>query len=523
MENGDEKSARQLRPMGSYLERISMLFKVGTLIGAQKNMRALLDLLMREAPSVVNAERATIFLADQAKQELYSHMGVGLKHDQIRIPWDSGIAGWVFMHGQSLNIADPYTDPRFNRAVDPRTGFKTKNLLCVPMRAPGQPVIGVFQVLNKRAGVFTTTDLEILEILASQAARAVENVLEWDDLRHRATLLKKENVDLKEALKRKDPLEAIVGRTHAIQEVRALIRKVAGTDTTVLIQGESGTGKEIVAKAIHQLSNRSEGPLISLNCAAVPAELIESELFGHKRGAFTGATHDHPGVFRSAHDGTLFLDEIEATSPAMQVKLLRSIQSREIKPVGDNSAHHVNVRLITASNRDLQHLVSEGAFRADLFYRINVFPIVIPPLRDRNEDIPVLAEHFLEKISLQSGKWVRGIDTPVMELFQRYHWPGNARELENEIERAHVLTSEGQSISVRNISPRITQTLERGDHVEKPEQPRTIKDAVDSLERKMIVDSLREAHGNRSLAAKRLGLSRQGLLNKMQRFGLEGL
>ena len=289
---------------------------------------------------------------------------------------------------------DPYKDSRFNKAIDPQTGFTTKNVLCVPLRVPGGPVIGVFQVLNKRAGVFTSIDLEILEILASQAARSMEHAQEWDHLRQSASLLKQENVGLKQALQHKAPLEELIGSARAIQDVRSLIRKVAPTETTVLIQGESGTGKELVARAIHRLSPRAGESLISLNCAAIPSELIESELFGHKKGSFTGAVADHMGVFRAANKGTLFLDEIEATSPAMQVKLLRAIQSGEIKPVGDNASQTVDVRLIAATNRDLQERIRQGLFREDLFYRVNVFPVLIPPLRDRTDDIPMLVFIF---------------------------------------------------------------------------------------------------------------------------------
>ena len=315
IDNDSNRPRSSWRPVGSYLERISLLFKMGMLMSGETNVGSLLDLLVREAPTVMNAERATIFLADYESEELYSHTGVGLHHDQIRIPWGSGIAGWVFTHEECLNIVDTYNDPRFNRAVDPRTGFKTKNLLCVPLRSPGGPVIGVFQVLNKRAGVFTPTDQEVLEILASQAARSISQAMEWNRLREKASLLKQENLTLKRQLRHPDPLGDIVGNTWAMRDVRGLIEKVAPTDATVLIQGESGTGKELVARAVHKLSPRAEQPFICLNCAAVPSELIESELFGHKRGSFTGAVADQKGVFRAAHMGTLFLDEIEATSP----------------------------------------------------------------------------------------------------------------------------------------------------------------------------------------------------------------
>lgn len=515
----DERRTQSL-PLGSYLERISLLFKTGILISSETNVNSLVELLLREAPSVMNAERATIFLADYDKRELYSHMGVGLTHGQIRIPWETGIAGWVFTHGQSLNIPDPYNDPRFNRGVDPQTGYKTRNVLCVPLKSTVGPILGVFQVLNKRAGVFTSTDTEILEILASQAARSLEHALEWDQLRQSTSKLKRENVGLKEALRKKEPLDAIVGTSAGLGEVRSLIKKVAPTETTVLILGESGTGKELVAHAIHRLSPRFDGPMITLNCAAVPSELIESELFGHKKGAFTGAVADHLGVFRSAHQGTLFLDEIEATSPAMQVKLLRAIQMGEIRPVGENVTRQVDVRLIAATNRDLTGLVEEGRFREDLFYRINVFPITIPPLCERPEDIPVLIQHFLDRLAIQMGKAVRGMDPAALDLLVRYSWPGNVRELENEIERANVLAGEGRTISVRSLSPRVTSAVARTISEQLVSEKLTLKDAVEDVEKRMVREALQSCRGNRTLAAKKLGLSRQGLLNKMHKFGL---
>jgi len=522
MEEGSIQHKRAVRPLGSYLERISLLFKMGILISSETNMSSLVELLIREAPSVMNAERATIFLADRETEELYSHLGVGLKHDQIRIPWHTGIAGWVFTNGQSLNIVDPYKDIRFNKAIDSQTGFTTKNVLCVPLRVPGGPVIGVFQVLNKRAGVFTSIDLEILEILASQAARSMEHAQEWDHLRQSASLLKQENVGLKQALQHKAPLEELIGSARPIQEVRSLIRKVAPTETTVLIQGESGTGKELVARAIHRLSPRASEPLVSLNCAAIPSELIESELFGHKKGSFTGAVADHLGVFRAANKGTLFLDEIEATSPAMQVKLLRAIQSGEIKPVGDNASQTVDVRLIAATNRDLQERIRQGMFREDLFYRVNVFPILIPPLRERTDDIPMLVLHFLDRFSVLTGKLVRGIDPTAQELLIRYPWPGNVRELENEIERGHILASEGGNISVRCLSPRIRESIEKMIDDIAVSNPVTLKEAIEQIEKSMIQDALDSCSGNRSIAARRLGLSRQGLINKIHKFGADG-
>ena len=508
------------RPLASYLGRISLLLKTGMLLCMQRSVTTLVDLLIREAPSVMNAERATIFLADRAKKELYSHLGVGVRHDEIRIPWDSGIAGSVFIEGKPLNIVDPYHDPRFNKNVDRRTGFTTRSLLCVPLRSPGSSTLGVFQVLNKRAGVFTSTDLEILEILASQAATSLESVMESDTgIRHS---LSHNRVITQAAHTRdgEDPTLELVGASASMQEIRNLIKQVAPTETTVLIQGESGTGKELVARAIHKCSQRVNGPMIILNCAAVPSELIESELFGHKKGSFTGAIRDHEGVFRSAHGGTLFLDEIEATSPAMQVKLLRAIQTGEIKPVGENITAQVDVRLIAATNQDLLTEIEKGNFREDLYYRINVFPIMISPLRERKDDIPILVNHFLNQVSQRSGKAVRNIDPAALGLLSSYPWPGNIRELENEIERAHVLTPDNSNLSVGSLSRRMSMTIDSPTKNNPEQTTQTLKEAVEQVEERMIAEALDANNGNRSLVAKRLGLSRQGLLNKMYKFGL---
>jgi transcriptional regulator with GAF, ATPase, and Fis domain len=506
--------------LGDYLERISLLFKMGNLVHGERNIGSLLDLLIREAPMVMKAERATVFLADFDTRELYSHVGTGIEGTEIRIPWDSGIAGWVFTKGRYLNIPHPYKDPRFNREVDCCTGFTTRNILCVPLQVPGRRIIGVFQVINKRAGIFTTTDVDMLTILASQAARSIENVMDWDNLRHTVETLAKENVGLRKAIGLDDPLAAIMGNSSAIENVRSLVRRVAPTSTTVIIEGESGTGKELVAQALHRLSSRSERPMISLNCAAVPSELIESELFGHKKGSFTGAVSDHQGVFRAAHEGTIFLDEIEAMSPPMQVKLLRAIQLGEIKPVGEQSTHTVDVRLIAASNRNLDLLVREGQFREDLYYRLNVFPIHVPPLRERLEDIPIIVHHLLERLCAQRQRKLRGIEPQAMDLLMRNQWPGNVRELENTIERALVLSQEGEPICVEILPPGIVHRKGKDVRPQSEGQFQSLAEAVEDTERRFIKEILDKCNGNKTEAARILGLSRQGLRNKIYKYGL---
>ncbi len=317
------------------------------------------------------------------------------------------------------------------------------------------------------------------------------------------------------------PIDGLVGISPAICDIRTLLRKAAVTDSTVLIQGESGTGKELVARALHSLSPRKQGPFFTLNCSAVPGDLIESELFGHKKGSFTGAVTDQKGIFRSAHTGTLFLDEIETTSMAMQVKLIRSIQSGEVRPVGETVTYQVDVRLIAATNRDLQQQVQEGLFREDFYYRINVFPIFIAPLRDRVEDIPVLAQHILGRLFEQTGKLVKGVEPAAMALLEHYSWPGNVRELENELERAHILAESSEAVSVRCLSPRVTDSVAQSLKSNLDPGPVKLKDAVEELERRLVREALTKAGGNRTKAAECLGLSRQGLLNKINKYGLE--
>jgi Nif-specific regulatory protein len=506
--------------LGDHVERISLLFKMGNLMHGERDLRSLLELLIRQAPMVMNAERATVFLADFDTRELYSHVGTGIEAAHIRIPWGSGIAGWVFSKGKFLNIADPYKDPRFNQDVDCCTGFMTRNILCVPIQVPGRRTIGVFQVINKRAGVFITTDVDMLTILASQAARSIENARDWDHLQTSVEVLTKENVGLREAMGLNDPLEAILGSSHAIEHVRSLVRRVAPTNTTVLIEGESGTGKELVAQAIHRLSSRAERPMISLNCAAVPSELIESELFGHRKGSFTGAVNDHQGVFRAAHEGTIFLDEIEAMSPPMQVKLLRAIQNGEIRPVGDQTSQTVDVRLIAASNRTLAGLVREGRFREDLYYRLNVFPIQVPPLRDRLEDIPVIVHRLLEKLRAQTRKNVHEVDPRALDVLTHYQWPGNVRELENAIERAHVLTQDGSPIAAESLPPGPLQERSSPVHHDVEGRSQSLMEALEETERRFIMEALNTCNGNKTEAARMLGLSRQGLRNKIYKYGL---
>ncbi len=315
----------------------------------------------------------------------------------------------------------------------------------------------------------------------------------------------------------------IIGSSRRMVEIYRLIRKVAPATTTVLIAGETGTGKELLARAIHMNSPRRNRPFIKINCAAIAENLMESELFGFEKGAFTGATHKRPGRFELAHRGTLFLDEIGDLPKDMQAKILRVIQEQEFERVGGLQTIKVDVRLVTATNRDLLQEVREGNFREDLYYRLNVLPINLPPLRERKDDIERLARYFLDSFNKKLGREIRQIDPQVMKLFTDYHWPGNIRELENLMERL-VLLASGDTITPDNMPPEIqlsAMTGPDGSITESGETPRDIlKSKTEELEKTMIMKILEECNLNISKAAQKLGFSRKGLQLKMIKYGL---
>jgi len=326
--------------------------------------------------------------------------------------------------------------------------------------------------------------------------------------------VKNENVFLKKQLKKKDEFKEIIGKSDEIQEVFQLVDKVADTDSTILICGESGTGKELIAKAIHYRSGRSNQPFVSINCGALPESLLESELFGHVKGSFTGAIKDKEGLFKVACGGTFFLDEVGETSPAIQVKLLRVLQEREIIPVGGTTPIKVDARLIAATNADLEKAVQEDTFRADLYYRLNVIPIVIPPLRDRRDDVELLVDHFLRIASENSGR-KRTLSKETMELLVNYDWPGNVRELENIIERAVILEEEDE-ITVDSLPDKIRNHSQQRRKIVMEKAQMTLEE----LEKEYLISVLEATGWQKKKASSILGINASTLYRKIQRYGL---
>ncbi len=400
-------------------------------------------------------------------------------------------------------------------------GASIRSVLGVPLWRGGE-ILGVLQVDNREStGVFTSIDLDVSAVLGHHASLAVANARLVQRLRAAEERLKKENAFLKtreESRRVGKGEQQIVGAAPAMRELFDQLGKVVDTRVTVLIEGETGAGKELIAAAVHYRSRRRDKLFVSQNCAAMPENLLESELFGHKKGSFTGAHEDKKGLFEIADGGTLFLDEVTEMPLPLQSKLLRVLQEGEVRPVGAAHEKRVNVRIVAATNRNLDKEVAEGRFREDLYYRLKVFPIRVPPLRERREDIPLLATHFLKRYTAELGRPAAGFSQQAMELLQAYDWRGNVRELQNEVQRLVIQIEDGGFVTPELLSPRIRQIEGVVGRV-KPAKG-TLKEMMDQLERWLLIEALREHDNNKTAAAKSLGITREGLHKKLRGFGL---
>jgi transcriptional regulator with GAF, ATPase, and Fis domain len=402
-------------------------------------------------------------------------------------------------------------------------GASIRSTLGVPLWK-GNEILGVLQIDNREtSGVFTSGDLEVMTVLAHNASLAVANARLVKRLSAAEERLRKENAFLKgrEESRRtggRGGAPDILGQSAPIKNLIAQIDKVVDTRVTVLIEGETGVGKELVAASVHYRSRRRDKLFVGQNCAAMPENLLESELFGHKKGAFTGAHEEKKGLFEIADGGTLFLDEVTEMPLSLQSKLLRVLQEGEIRAVGATHERRVNVRIVAATNRNLEKEVAEGRFREDLYYRLKVFPLRVPPLRERREDIPLLAVHFLAHYSTELGRPAGGFSQQAMELLQGYDWPGNVRELQNEVQRLVIQLDPGGFVTPDLLSPRVRHVEGMIERV-KPTKG-TLKEMMDQLERWLLIEALREHKNNKTVAARALGITREGLHKKLRGFGL---
>jgi len=494
-------------------EDAKLLAEISSVINSTLELDQVLEFSLHAAERVTGGAAASVILVDEEAGELVFEVATGEKGNilrGIRFPKGRGVAGWVAEKSEPTIVNDVHKDSRFLKEIDEISKFRTESLLCVPLVVKGK-TIGAVEVVNKHGGrVFGEDDKEVLQSLANLVAVAVENARLYGQLRL-------ENRALKKQL---GPEEPLIGSSPPMLELRKLIGKVAAEPVTVLIRGETGTGKEVVAREIHRRSHCADGPFVGVNCAALPEGLMESELFGHEKGAFTGAIAQSTGRFELAHNGTIFLDEIGEVSPAVQVKLLRVIQEREFERVGGKRKVRVNVRLIAATSKDLESAMKSGEFREDLFYRVNVVPVFIPPLRERRSDVPALAEYFLSKYCRELNKKPKTISEAAMRILKSYDWPGNVRELENVIERVLVISDDDEllpehlPVEMRRQAKAVPEMPVES----REEKPLGLNDSLELVEKQMVLDALESCGWNQTRAAEKLGITRDNLRYRLKKY-----
>jgi Nif-specific regulatory protein len=482
------------------VKELTVLYETSQVIGSTLNCHEVFSDILGIFHSHLGMNRGTITLLDPITGELEIKAAHGMTVEEVRrgkYLVGEGITGKVAETGEPAVVPQIGKEPLFLNRTRSRDPVKKSDIsfICVPIKI-GSLIYGTLSVDRLFSeDIAFEEDVRLLSIVASMIAQGLKIQQMVQDEKKQ---LLNENITLKEKLEERYSLYNIVGTSNKMTEVFQMIGRISETNVTVLIRGESGTGKELVANAIHFNSPRASKPFLKLNCAALPDTLVESELFGHEKGAFTGATEQRMGRFERADGGTLFLDEIGTLSPTAQAKLLRVLQEWEFERIGGNRTLRVDIRIITATSKDLEKSIEEGTFREDLYYRLNVFPIFMPPLRERKTDILLLADYFVDKFNRKHQKDVRRISTPAIDMLMQYHWPGNVRELENCIERA-VLLCIDRVIHSYHLPP----TLQTG------EQSGTIpllsfEEAMENFEKELIIDALKNSGGNMAEAARLL-------------------
>jgi Nif-specific regulatory protein len=491
-------------------EELAALHAIAKALAQPWDLRDQLEQVLKKMNTRLGMSRGMISLLDRDSGESWLEVAHGVNLEGLEISYQAGegITGKVAQTGRPMAVPNLGQEALFLDRTGARRDLNREELsfLCVPIMYDAR-VVGILSA-DKGAKNVTNLDSElaILSSVAELIAKAVH-----------VLALEEENRRLRRIVNQgRSPSVDIIGHSKGMQEVFGLISHVADSSATVLIIGETGTGKELVARAIHMNSSRSKGPLIQVNCAAIPDTLLESELFGHEKGAFTGALRQRRGRFEEAHGGTIFLDEVSELSAAAQAKLLRVLQDKQFQPLGSSRVVTTNARVIAATNRLLEDCIIAGQFRNDLYYRLSVFPVYLPPLRDRGNDIILLADHFVLKYGKELGKPVNRISIAVIEAFLSHQWPGNVRELENCIERA-VLLAGGDSIEMIHLPPSLQTKTREGD---KKEAGR-LNTVIEAQERSLIMDVLMEARGNQSQAARLLGTTKRIIQYKIQKLGID--
>lgn len=516
---GDLSFMASTQDISSQLEDVTALYEITRQLTSSAELKECLQGAMETLSKYKKMENGTVTIINPSTGKLEIEVAFGLsaegrKRGKYRI--GEGITGRVVATGEPIIVPQIAEEPLFLNKTRSRGKIseQKRSFICVPIK-DGHHVIGALSVdryYPEGIGQQANVDLQYLTVLSSILAQTVLRIQKVNEDKKR---LYTENINLRRQLSERNKINDIVGNSSKMQDVYEMIQRVVDTNATVLLRGESGTGKTLVAKALHYNGRRREKPFIVVNCSALPETLLESELFGHEKGAFTGANERKTGRFEQAEGGTLFLDEIGEISPSVQIKLLNVVQDKCFQRLGSAKSISCDVRLVAATNRNLEHAVREKLFREDLYYRLNVFPVYLPPLRERRTDILLLAEFFLEKYAKENKKNIRRISTSAIDLLIQYHWPGNVRELQNCIERA-VIICDDEAITSMHLPPTLQVAL-----TSNKKKAHSLSVAVENFEKELIVEGLKRNNGNQTKTAKDLDTSLRIINYKIHQYNID--
>jgi len=509
-----DKNVQEFDRHASEVRRLSTLLEASQAMSGTLNLKASLHRVLEILARHHGAMRGMVSLL-HSDGSLRVEASDGLADaSRVRYQMGEGITGRVVESGKPVVVPRVSREPSFlhRAARRPELSHQELSFVCVPIVLNRRPIGALAIDLKFKSDRDFERTVKFLGVVASMIAQALKIHRLIDEDKRR---LVDENAHLKQELRERYDFSNLVGSSGPMRQIYEQVAQVAGTNTTVLVRGESGTGKELIAHAIHYNSPRADKPFVKVSCAALPDSLIESELFGYEKGAFTGAESRKKGRFELAEGGTLFLDEIGDVNPATQVKLLRVLQQREFERVGGTETLKANVRLLAATNKDLERAIAAGTFREDLYYRLNVFAIFVPPLRERKADMLLLVDHFLEKFAREHRRSIKRISTPAIDMLMSYHWPGNVRELENTLERS-VLMCDGEVIHGHHLPPSL-QTAEASGTITRV----SLKDAVSSYEKDIIQDTLKTTRGNCAKAARLLDTTERIINYKVRRYEID--
>jgi Nif-specific regulatory protein len=508
--------AKRMEEQAGRQPALATLLEVSQALTGAHELRGALQRVLERLGRYHGVVRGTVTLQEPDSGHLVIEASIGLSAEgrKSRYRLGEGITGRVVESGKPVLVPQVSREPLFLHRAHrgPRPGEPETSFLCIPILLRRKPVGALGVELLFRPERDFEEEQRLFGVVAAMIGQALAAHRLLEDERKR---FQEENTTLRQELRERYDFSNIIGTSGPMRQVYEQVHQVARSPTTVLIRGESGTGKELIAHALHYNSTRARKPFVKVNCAALPETLIESELFGYEKGAFTGALARKRGRFELAEGGTLFLDEIGEINPSTQVKLLRVLQEREFERVGGTETLKANVRLIAATNKDLETAIAEKSFREDLYYRLNVFTLFIPPLRERKSDLLLLADHFVARYSREHGKSIKRISTPAIDMLVSYHWPGNVRELENTIERA-VLVCEGSAIHGHHLPPTLQTAEASGTGA-----TAALDEAVQQFEKDLLVDTLKSTRGNRAKAARLLRTTERIVSYKVSKYGID--